>query len=113
MTGKWRPVVAVSLSLVLLLLSVTAELAHQHGNWPPGNVGVAAFQPDDAVQFQQTHGYNCVACLYSLANIAVNFSDETVSAPQTFCLTITATTHFNLLYCATHSNLRAPPAVLA
>lgn len=113
MTGKWRPVVAVSLSWVLLLLSITAELAHQHGNWPPGSTGVAAVQPNDAAQLQQSHGYNCVACLYSLANIAVDYSYETASAPQTFCLAYTTTPHFNLLYCATHSNLRAPPAVLA
>lgn len=113
MTGKWRPVVAVSLSWVLLLLSISAELAHQHGNWPPGNAGVAAIQPDDAAQLQQTHGYNCVACLYSLANIAVNISYETLSAPQTFCLAFTATPHFDLLFCASYSNLRAPPAILA
>lgn len=113
MTGKWRPVVAVSLSWILLLLSVTAELAHQHGNWPPGNTGVAAVQPNDATQLKQTHEYNCVACLFSLANIAADFSYETVSAPQTFCLTFVATPHFNHLFCATASNLRAPPAVLA
>ncbi len=113
MKGKWRPVVAFSLSWVLLLLSVTAELTHQHGNWPPGNTSVAAAQPNDAVQLQQTHGYNCVACLYALANIAVNFSHETVSVPQTHCLTFVATPHFNHLFCAAYSNLRAPPAVLA
>lgn len=113
MKKKWRSRIAAILSGVLFLLTVTAELAHRHGNLPAELQLVSLESAAGQSANIAGKSHTCGACLLSLTSLAVAPTTTRITIQRPFLFLNCTAPSFCSLPLPLSCTLRAPPAVFA
>ncbi len=108
---NWRSSVAAVLSGVFLLLTISAELMHQHPGLPSGVPKMAAAAPGQPASGSSNH--QCVACVFSVTHVAFVLTTLFIPHQQSTLLSALREQQLPAFALTLFHTLRAPPAVLA
>ncbi|MCG8605705.1 hypothetical protein MJD09_12000 [bacterium] len=110
MSTKWKETTALALCCALLLLSVTAELAHRHADrFGSATENVAKSNSHEGLGGAISLGLSCVACVHAIATFATETSAPSSSHTFEASLLTGVEETFNTCRLTSFHSNRAPP----